>query len=191
MLFRHEHDYDALVDAAAQGYGVPANLVRGVIARESQFNARAIRGEPQMADASRGLMQLLYSTAQGLGFNGQPDDLFTPGVNVPLGVRYLAEQYRLAKNWAGAVSAYNGGWRPGLGFGRPAVAATRVCLARNEKTGECVNWHDVRPGEYANQDYVNAVMKYYTYFETGKYPTSAAGILIPAAAMLAAVAFLH
>lgn len=177
-LFAHENDYDAVVNSVSQVYGVPAPLIKAVIAQESRFNPNAKRAEPG-GDASWGLMQLLYRTAVGdLDFNGQAEALLDPGVNIPLGTRYLAQQFGKAGTWDGAVSAYNGGWRPSLGFGVPATTPHRICLRRNAATGECERWHDVPVGEYANQEYVDRVRAYEQYFRTGELsgPVALAGI---------------
>lgn len=196
-LFANERAYDGTVNAAAARYGVPPDLVRAVIAVESGFRERALRGEPQQQDASRGLMQLLLSTAHGLGWSGEPDALFLPGVNIPLGVRHLRAMYDRAGTWDGAVSAYNGGYRPEIGFGELATRAVRVCLAWKATapaTGrsldrDCAKIITTTPGQYANQDYVNRVARYYEYFRTGKLPSSATAILPAALAVLGAWAF--
>ncbi|HEX7073332.1 MAG TPA: transglycosylase SLT domain-containing protein, partial [Hyphomicrobiaceae bacterium] len=51
--------HDSLIDAAAQRHRVSQALIKAVIMAESGFNAAAYREEPQIKDASRGLMQLL------------------------------------------------------------------------------------------------------------------------------------
>lgn len=166
MLFPNEDAYDGIIRPMAAQQRVPAALVKAVIAHESRFVPTAIRGEPQLNDASRGLMQLLFATARDeLGFNGTPDALFNPGVNIPLGVRYLAKQRdRAGGDWAGAVSAYNGGYRPELGFGRRATKVVTVCLARDQVTGQCIRTRTVPIGEFANQDHVNRVFSYWDHY---------------------------
>lgn len=166
MLFPNEDAYDGIIRPVAAQQHVPVALVKAVIAHESRFVPTAIRGEPQLNDASRGLMQLLFATAQELGFNGEADALFNPGVNIPLGIRYLAKQLvRAGGDWAGAVSAYNGGYRPELGFGRRATKVVTVCLARDQVTGKCIRQRTVPIGEFANQDYVNDVFRYWDHYK--------------------------
>jgi hypothetical protein len=110
-------------------------------------------------------MQLLHATARDeLGFTGEPDALFNPGVNIPLGARYLAKQRARAGDWIAAVSAYNGGYRPDLGFGRRAVRPLQICLRRDAQ-GQCVERRDVPIGEFANQPYVNAVFRYWEHYK--------------------------
>lgn len=166
MLFPNEDAYDGIIRPIAAQEHVPAALVKAVIAHESRFVPTAVRGEPQLNDASRGLMQLLLATARHMGFTGEADALFQPGVNIPLGVRYLGQQLaRAGGDWAGAVSAYNGGYRPDLGFGRRATKVVTVCLARDQKTGACLQTRTVKIGEFANQPYVDDVFKYWDHYK--------------------------
>lgn len=189
MLFPNEDAYDGVIVAAARAAGVPAGLVKAVIAHESRFVPTAQRAEPHINDASRGLMQLLERTARDeLGFTGDVAALFDPTVNIPLGVRYLAlQRSRAGGEWAAAVSAYNGGYRPTIGFGRRATVPLRICLRRNA-AGDCVELRAVPVGEFANQPYVDAVLGYwadYRALEAGA-PVSAAPaggcalVLVPA-----------
>lgn len=178
MLFPNEDAYDGVIVPIARQYGVPAGLVKAVIAHESRFVPTAIRGEPHLGDASRGLMQLLSRTARDeLGFTGDVDALLEPGVNIPLGVRYLAlQRSRAGGEWAAAVSAYNGGYRPDIGFGRRATRPLRICLRRNA-AGACTLLRDVPVGEFANQPYVDAVLEYwdaYRGLEAAPVPPPAA-----------------
>jgi hypothetical protein len=73
-----------------------------------------------------------------------------------------------------AWSAYNGGYRPTLGFGaRRTAGAPRVCLrwkANAPATGrtiarDCELVGDTEPGKFSNQTrYVDVVRNYYAYF---------------------------
>lgn len=162
----NENAYDTEVLAAQRAFPtVPVEVIKAVIAKESAFRASAVRGEPQREDASIGLMQVLMSTAKGLGFVGDVDKLLIPGVNVYYGTKLLASNYARAGNWPDAISAYNGGFRPNLGFGSVAYAPARVCLKWSQTvSGKCEQWHDVAAGEYANQAYVDSVLRNIDYF---------------------------
>lgn len=162
MLFAGEHDYDQQIAAAHQRYGVPANLIRAVIAIESQYHPHATRDEPQIQDASRGLMQVLYRTAQSLGYLGAPDGLYDPATNVDLGTHLLADNLaRAGGDVAIALSAYNAGWSPN----RPNDAKRNA------------------DGSLVNQAYVDRVQRYLEYFATGTLPgtTTAGGLALLAA----------
>lgn len=107
-----------LLNEWADSYGVPRNLVYGLVAQESNFDPQAYRAEPKVNDASRGLTQILYHTAQGMGYTGTPDELYDPATNLDYGLRYLVQQItRAGGDIPAALSAYNGGWRPLLGYG--------------------------------------------------------------------------
>lgn len=118
--------YAEYINASAARHAVPPELIAGVIASESAFNPRAYRAEPQIGDASRGLMQLLERTARALGYEGAPEGLYDPRLNVELGTRLLRQNFNVARAaaplatdheiWTRALSAYNAGFstvRPG------------------------------------------------------------------------------
>jgi hypothetical protein len=72
--------YDPLIHQAAARHGVPAALVKAVIAAESAFDSRAVS-----VAGAQGLMQLMPATAASLGVR----DAFEPGQNVTGGTTYL------------------------------------------------------------------------------------------------------
>lgn len=152
MWFAHENDFDPIVNLAASAWGVDASLVKAVIGAESEFNPNAYREEPQIGDASYGLMQLLYQTAKSLGYTGSTAGLFDPTTNIRLGTRYLAELIKTASQRGfgidSAISAYNAGFstvRPGDG--------KRVTN---------------QPGaDFINQQYVDKVIQLANYYQRG------------------------
>lgn len=171
MRWANETKWDSAIQTAAGNYGIPADLIRAVIATESQFTPNVSRNEPAIKDASIGLMQILYGTAQGEGYTGPVGDakalsgLYDPFTNITYGASYLAEQYnRAGRDVARAFSAYNGGWRPELGFGTKATKPLTICLARDTTTGKCIRTRAVKVGEFGNQPYVDAAMANYDYF---------------------------
>jgi soluble lytic murein transglycosylase-like protein len=88
----------ALLDAAADRYGIPRIYARAVAAQESggDQSARGTSGE-------LGVMQLMPATARELGVDAS--DLQQ---NIDGGVRYLAKMLRLYGERVG-LAAYNGG----------------------------------------------------------------------------------
>lgn len=74
---------------------------------------------PEIASASYGLMQIMFSTARQEGYQGQPWGLFSPADNIYYGVRHLLRQLAWSKGvsttdtaeeeLASALAAYNGG----------------------------------------------------------------------------------
>lgn len=102
--------YDSLIWDVAGRYAVAPELVKAVVTAESNGNPRAYRDEPKIGDASRGLMQVLFSTAQQMGYGGTPEGLFEPETSIEYGTRYLRYQLmRYAGDTASAVGAYNAG----------------------------------------------------------------------------------
>ena len=92
--------YDHLIESAARQYGVPAALVKAVVAAESAFNARAVSPKGAM-----GLMQLMPKTAAILGVE-RP---FRAEENVYGGTRYLRQLHDRFGSWTHTLAAYNAG----------------------------------------------------------------------------------
>jgi len=154
-LWSREKDYNAIIDGMALGYGVPATIIKGVIAKESNFKPDAYRYESRVKDrtvngkpapgpdASRGLMQVLEFRAREQGFSGPADDLFKPSVNIQHGTILLKKNLERAQGRIDvALSAYNAGW-----------SEQRPNDAKRDERGEIIN-----------RDYVERVKVYAGYF---------------------------
>lgn len=155
MRWSRENAYDAIVNAEEASQGVPRALIKAVIGQESAFVPTAKRVEAKIGDASLGLMQLLSRTAKALGYTGTPEPgLFDPAINIHYGTTLLAQNLNRANgDIARAVSAYNGGWRESIGFGR-----------------------QLPNGQFRNQDYVSRVLanlKYFRDLEAQPVPVTA------------------
>lgn len=89
------------VRRAADKYGVPENLINGVIRAESAYDAKAVSQA-----GAKGLMQLMPATAKELGVT-EPFDIEQ---NIDGGTRYLKQMLdRFDGNIKLALSAYNAG----------------------------------------------------------------------------------
>ena len=153
MGYPNENKFDAAIQSARRSFpDVPTWVIKGVIATESCFDPGAYNPETGSATgASRGLMQMTEKTASGLGFTGSPNKLNDPATNVYYGTKLLSQLYK--GDWRDAVSAYNGGYRPQLGFG-----------ARMQRSGVRCMGRIVPIGEYCNQKHVDRFMKHAKYF---------------------------
>lgn len=139
--------FDALIQDAGRRHNVDPVLIKAVVAAESSFNPRAYRGEPQIHDASYGLMQTLYSTAKGLGYGGTPEGLYDPATSIEFGTAYLAKQLRRYNgNVPYAVAAYNSGTAY------------------------------MREGTFVNQAYVDRVMRFYAKYRSDFEKEQDAGV---------------
>lgn len=106
-----------IVQSAIAAVGAPFRVsdILAIIEIESSFRPAAIRAEDHIGDASRGLMQILLSSARDRGFGGDPGELFDPSTNIHLGVSHLEWGRRYLVNRLGAVTmdqvvgAYNAG----------------------------------------------------------------------------------
>ena len=72
-----------LIEGAAQANGVPVSLVQRVVIRESDHRPEARNGPYY------GLMQILPTTARGMGYQGSPEGLLDAETNLRYAVRYL------------------------------------------------------------------------------------------------------
>jgi len=104
--------YGHLIHKTATKYDLDPNLIFATIMIESGGDANAIRHEPRTNDASYGLGQILYGTARGIGFEGQPSDLFNPEINIDLIGKYHRrnlDHYKEALTPQQLTTAYNTG----------------------------------------------------------------------------------
>ncbi|NIK68420.1 MULTISPECIES: lytic transglycosylase domain-containing protein [unclassified Paenibacillus] len=118
-------DYDAMITEAAAKYGIDPELIRGVIRTESGFHSDAVSSA-----GAKGLMQLMDSTARGLGVT----DSLDPRQNIDGGSKYLS--YLLGKyngNEQVALAAYNAG--PGR-IDRLGISTDSELLANLDKLPE-------------------------------------------------------
>ena len=116
---------DALVSKHAAAYGVPEDLVRRVIKRESRGNPRAV------SRGNFGLMQIKLATARSMGYQGSAAGLLDADTNMTYAVKYLAGAYRAAGgNPNRAVAYYAGGYY--------YAAKRKGMLARDDLRGAAV-----------------------------------------------------
>lgn len=113
----------SLVYPLAQQYDIDANLVRAIIAVESNFDAQAVS-----TAGAQGLMQLMPETATRY----QVQQPFDPRANVEGGIRYLKELWqRFGGDLPRVLAAYNAGEGAVERFGGiPPYPETRRYVAR-------------------------------------------------------------
>jgi soluble lytic murein transglycosylase-like protein len=100
--------------------GLPPEMADAVMRTESAYRADA-RG----AAGEIGLMQVMPPTARMLGFTGTAAELADPETNIALGVRYLAEAWRLAK---GDICTAAMKYRAGHNERRFSVLSVQYCI---------------------------------------------------------------
>lgn len=148
-LFAHENDFNAAFLSAAVANKIPVSVLKGFAALESAFNAQAFRQEKN--DASYGLMQILFKTAQGAGYKGAASGLFDPATNIKYGAAFLAGLLKKYPNVLDAIAAYN--------MGYPRKAADTTDIIKGIYGTPAADW------VYANQPYVDRVAAYVAYYQ--------------------------
>jgi soluble lytic murein transglycosylase-like protein len=111
--------FRAIARREALARGLPPEMADAVMRVESAYRADA-RG----AAGEIGLMQVMPPTARMLGFSGTLDELAEPQANIALGVRYLAEAWRLA---GGDICTATMKYRAGHNETRFSVLSVRYC----------------------------------------------------------------
>jgi soluble lytic murein transglycosylase-like protein len=131
--------YDAVIIRHARRRGLNPNLVKAVIAVESQFKPTALSH-----CGARGLMQLMPATAKDFGVKAC--DLWDPEANISAGTAYLAFLFKIARK------------RAGPGEAEEALTMRRVIAAYYSGPAaiEANTWSD------ATRRYVSAVLNCYT-----------------------------
>jgi len=107
---RYPVPYASDILREAESFGLSPLLVLALIREESGFDPKAVS-----VDGARGLMQLLPATASWIASSTDSsrftaDDLFDPGRNIAIGIRYFDYLLdRFKGSLVGALAAYNGG----------------------------------------------------------------------------------
>lgn len=98
------------VVVAAESHGLDPVLVAAVVEQESDFDSTAFRDEPQIGDASRGVMQVLYGTAKWMGYEGDAQGLLETETSLRYGCTYLRYlMHRYGGDVRSALAGYNAG----------------------------------------------------------------------------------
>jgi soluble lytic murein transglycosylase-like protein len=103
--------YDDAIAAAVAVYDVPAAWILATIGAETSFQSPApSTWEPTVGEFAYGPMQVLLSTARGLGFAGSAAQLKDPATNIAIGAELLAQlRSSYGDDFQRVYSAYNSG----------------------------------------------------------------------------------
>lgn len=119
-----EKEFDALISATAQSYGLDDALLHAVILAESRFDPGAVSKKGAV-----GLMQLMPETAARYGVV----DAYDPAQNLDGGARYLRDLLGMfGHDLSLALAAYNAGEKAVLRYGNriPPIRETMNYVPR-------------------------------------------------------------
>lgn len=120
--------YQDIITKAADKYGVPEHLIKGIITAES-----AGKNEARSQVGAKGLMQLMDGTAKDLGVTNSYD----PEQNIMGGTKYIKQMLSKFGSLDKAIAAYNAG--PGnvnKYGGIPPFKETQTYVVRVKKYAE-------------------------------------------------------
>ncbi len=96
---------NALIKKYSKIYEMPEALIHRVVNRESTYNPAAYN------NGHYGLMQIKYSTAKSMGYDGPASGLFDAETNLKYAIKYLKGAWLVADNsHDGAVRLYSRGY---------------------------------------------------------------------------------
>lgn len=96
---------NALIKKYSKFYDMPEVLIHRVVNRESTYNPAAYN------NGHYGLMQIKYSTAKSMGYDGPASGLFDAETNLKYAIKYLKGAWLVADNsHDGAVRLYSRGY---------------------------------------------------------------------------------
>ena len=143
MIFITEQTYLPIIQSMGAQYNVDPALILAHIKQESGFNPTAYRAEPEINDASYGIMQILLSTAKTIDSSSTVQKLYDSTFNISVGTRYIAgNMARYPNDIESTIAAYNAG---------SAYINANVDYTNSK-------------GDTSVQDYVDNVMKNYAMY---------------------------
>lgn len=100
--------YDIIILAAAKAAKVSGSLLLAICMHETGLKNVIVNQDG--GSPTYGMCQVKYATAQGLGYQGNPEDLLKPEINAKFAALYLKKQLdRYDGDVHKAIAAYNAG----------------------------------------------------------------------------------
>ena len=104
----YKKEYSEYVEKYSQEYEVDTELIYAIIKAESNFNEEA-----QSSKGAKGLMQLMYSTAEEialiLDISLTEENILDPEININLGTKYISMLIERYNSIELALASYNAG----------------------------------------------------------------------------------
>jgi soluble lytic murein transglycosylase-like protein len=124
---------EAMLDQAADQYGIPRDILKGVAMHESSWQQweadGSVKAGRNSGSTDWGIMQI-NDYAHPDAFPRVKTDL---AYNIDYGAQYLASQYKRYGNWQDAIAAYNAGSVRRTGSGQYANAQYVVAVLQDSR----------------------------------------------------------
>lgn len=106
-----------LLARVGANHGLPPEFLVALAHHESGFDPNATATDPRdlARGGSRGLLQMSWKTAVGLGFKGMPEGLYYPDINAELGAQLAvsnAKRFKLALTDVAQLAQCHNAGRP-------------------------------------------------------------------------------
>ncbi len=124
----NEKKFLPLLARVGANHGLPPEFLVAIAHHESRFDPNAVATDPRdlARGGSRGLCQMSWKTAVGLGFKGMPEGLFYPDINAELSAQLAlehAKRFKLALTDVASLAQCHNAGRPLTHITDPKVYA--------------------------------------------------------------------
>lgn len=131
--YQNRQDYIKYANSVEKKYGIPNNMLVGLLQTESGFKEEVIKGKKKSSAGAIGIAQFMPKTAKSFGID--PTDPFQ---SIDAAGKYLYQNQKILNNWDDTLRSYNMGlggvqaWKKGK---RELPKETEEYVAKVYKNG--------------------------------------------------------
>jgi hypothetical protein len=152
LMFHRSLQFKTMIESNAISKNIDPDFVKAIISTESEFIPGRLGAGRKTG--GRGLMQIVYSTAEAAGFTGTRDELLDSSNSVKFGCIHLKDRLTEAGVvWSANFQTYTG----------DLEAAVSMFNLGNKDSSKGIGVRSIG-GRFVNQTYVDRVIGFYNYF---------------------------
>lgn len=102
--YQNRQDYIKHANAIEKKYGIPNNMLVGLLQTESGFQEDVVRGKRKSSAGAIGIAQFMPNTAKQFGI-----DPTEPYQSIEAAGKYLSQNYKILNDWDDTLRSYNMG----------------------------------------------------------------------------------